>query len=58
MRTIHYSGSYYLLKVAVSQLASLAEAINSKFGSFDKFKEQFQAAGAGRFGSGWAWLVA
>lgn len=36
---------------------ALADAINSKFGSFDQFKEQFQAAGAGRFGSGWAWLV-
>src|SRR5690606_22953409 len=36
---------------------SLAEAINNKFGSFDTFKEEFQAAGAGRFGSGWAWLV-
>lgn len=35
----------------------LAEAINQKFGSYDKFKEAFAAAGAGRFGSGWAWLV-
>ncbi|MCY8725402.1 superoxide dismutase SodA [Bacillus inaquosorum] len=36
---------------------ALAEEINSVFGSFDKFKEQFAAAAAGRFGSGWAWLV-
>lgn len=36
---------------------ALAEAINAKFGSFDKFKEEFEAAGAARFGSGWAWLV-
>ena len=35
----------------------LLEAINSVFGSFDQFKEKFQTAGAGRFGSGWAWLV-
>ncbi|SHN11653.1 superoxide dismutase SodA [Gracilibacillus kekensis] len=35
----------------------LADQINSAFGSFDKFKEDFAAAGAGRFGSGWAWLV-
>lgn len=34
----------------------LAEGIASAFGSFDKFKEQFAAAGVGRFGSGWAWL--
>jgi Fe-Mn family superoxide dismutase len=35
----------------------LADAINSAFGDFEKFKEQFQAAGVARFGSGWAWLV-
>lgn len=37
--------------------AKLADAIKSAFGDFSKFKEQFAAAGAGRFGSGWAWLV-
>ncbi len=36
---------------------ALAEAITKAFGSFATFKEQFQAAGMGRFGSGWAWLV-
>jgi superoxide dismutase, Fe-Mn family len=36
---------------------ALGDAINAKFGSFDDFKAQFKAAGVGRFGSGWAWLV-
>jgi superoxide dismutase, Fe-Mn family len=39
-------------------VGKLAEAINSTFGSYDEFKEKFAAAAAGRFGSGWAWLVA
>ncbi len=35
----------------------LARAIESTFGSFDEFKDQFTKAATGRFGSGWAWLV-
>ncbi|HEX7121696.1 MAG TPA: superoxide dismutase [Gemmatimonadaceae bacterium] len=36
---------------------ALGDAIRSSFGDFAKFREQFQAAAMGRFGSGWAWLV-
>jgi len=35
----------------------LGDAMTATFGSFDAFKEQFEAAGVGQFGSGWAWLV-
>ena len=36
---------------------ALGDGIRSAFGDFAKFREQFAAAGTGRFGSGWAWLV-
>lgn len=35
----------------------LADAINAAFGSLDSLKEKLNAAGVGRFGSGWAWLI-
>jgi len=38
-------------------LGNVAQAITGAFGSFDTFKEKFNAAGVGRFGSGWAWLI-
>ena len=36
----------------------IADAINGAFGTFEGLKEQFAAAAMGRFGSGWAWVVA
>jgi len=38
-------------------VGNVAQAITGAFGSFDAFKEKFNAAGVGRFGSGWAWLI-
>ncbi len=38
-------------------IGNVAQAINAAYGSFDAFKEKFNAAGVGRFGSGWAWLI-
>jgi Fe-Mn family superoxide dismutase len=36
---------------------ALGDAINAKWGSYDKFKEEFTKVAVGTFGSGWAWLV-
>lgn len=42
---------------AMAPSGALALAIDAKWGSLDKFKEAFNKAAIGRFGSGWAWLV-
>jgi superoxide dismutase, Fe-Mn family len=42
---------------ASAPVGSLADAINAAFGSTDELKAKMTAAGVGRFGSGWAWLV-
>ncbi|MDK6862616.1 MULTISPECIES: superoxide dismutase [Nosocomiicoccus] len=56
----HYNHSLFWQLLTPEQKdvpAELKEAIEDKFGSLDSFKEKFEAAAAGRFGSGWAWLV-
>lgn len=61
----HWNHTFFwnILRPSVSASAAtnvygkLATAINTSFGSFEKFKEQFNNAGKDRFGSGWAWLV-
>jgi Fe-Mn family superoxide dismutase len=44
-------------KAGGAPTGQLADEIKKAFGSFDGFKEKIEAAGMGRFGSGWAWLV-
>jgi len=44
-------------KAGGAPTGKLADAINGAFGSFAEFQAKFEAAGIGRFGSGWAWLV-
>jgi len=57
----HYNHTIYWESMtpggAKEPQGELAEAINEAFGSFEAMKEKFEKAGAGQFGSGWAWLV-
>ena len=54
---VNHSFFWPLLKKGVSVDGDVAEAINSRFGDFDKFKEEFSSAATLLFGSGWTWLV-
>lgn len=58
----HYNHSMFWTilgpKASGKPSGAIAEAINGAFGSFDEFKTKFAAAATGRFGSGWAWLIA
>ena len=53
----HHSFFWEIMKKDVPFSGEVAEAINAKFGSFEKFKEDFSKAALTVFGSGWAWLV-
>jgi superoxide dismutase, Fe-Mn family len=57
----HYNHSLFWTIMAPeaggSPGGALGDAITTTFGSFEEFKTKFAAAGAGRFGSGWAWLI-
>ncbi len=56
----HYNHSLFwelLTPNASEPSGEVVDTISSTFGSLDKFKEEFAAAAADRFGSGWAWLV-
>ena len=56
---VNHSMFWQQLKAGVKEPTSgnLFSSINSVFGTTAAFKEQFNKAGLGRFGSGWAWLV-
>src|SRR5690606_4699963 len=57
----HYNHSLFwqMMSPGGSELSGkLKDQIDADFGSFDNFKEEFAAAAANQFGSGWAWLVA
>jgi Fe-Mn family superoxide dismutase len=54
---VNHSFFWPLLKKNVSFSGEISDAINAKFGSLEKFKEEFSKAALNQFGSGWAWLV-
>ncbi len=58
----HWNHSFFWTVMAPANTGGepspeLLKAINDKFGSLDKFKEEFEKAGVVQFGSGWVWLV-
>ena len=58
----HFNHTFFWHTLTPKQISNVpvghsAKAINTIFGSFDKFKEEFTKAALTRFGSGWAWLV-
>lgn len=57
----HYNHSLFWTilgpKAGGAPSGAVADAINAAFGNFEEFKTKFAAAAAGRFGSGWAWLI-
>ena len=55
----HFNHSFWwpMLKKDMTPEGEVLKAIESKFGSFDKFKEEFTKSALFVFGSGWAWLV-
>jgi Fe-Mn family superoxide dismutase len=58
----HWNHSFFWKSLSSSgggePVGELAKAIDAKFGSFQAFKDEFKKAAIGRFGSGWAWLIA
>lgn len=58
----HWNHSFFWKSLSASgggePVGELAKAIDAKFGSFQAFKDEFKKAAIGRFGSGWAWLIA
>lgn len=54
---VNHSFFWPLLKIGVEPKDEVLEAIKTKFGTFEKFKDEFSKQAASLFGSGWAWLV-